>query len=146
MKRTRISVGKRVYAWLPIAIGITFVFGILYILVNQIIRQGANDPQIQMAQDAAHDLSEGMPPREVIPAKNIDIRESLAPFMIVYDDAGRVLASSAELDGKTPVLPPGVFDYTREHVEDRIPGAPGIDGYFVMRFTDGTRLSLQGSL
>ncbi len=141
MKRKRKSPTKRVYAWLPLAIGITLIFGIIFFVVRQTTRGAANDPQIQMAGDIAHDLSAGMSPAKVKPTQKVDIRESLSPFVIVYDDLGRVLASSGELDGKTPVLPAGVLDYTREHVQDRITWepAPGVrSAIVVMRYTNGT--------
>jgi hypothetical protein len=44
--------------------------------------------------------------------------------MIVYDDAGNVLASSVVLHGVTPDLPAGVLDYTRAYGEDRVTWQP----------------------
>ena len=38
---------------------------------------------------------------------------SLSPFVIVYDDQGRPLASQCESNGSIPVPPTGVFDYVR---------------------------------
>ena len=51
---------------------------------------------------------------------------SLAPYLIVFDDAGRPIASSARLAGAPPVPPPGVFDYTRAAGEDRITWQPSL--------------------
>jgi hypothetical protein len=39
--------------WLLIVIIVTGICGLIYGVVQQDIRQGANDPQIQMAEDAA---------------------------------------------------------------------------------------------
>ena len=44
--------------------------------------------------------------------------------MIIYDESGKVEASSATLDGQVPILPSGVFDYLNVHGEDRITWQP----------------------
>jgi len=54
----------------------------------------------------------------------VDIVRSLSPFVIAYDDQGRPLASQAQLDGKTPAPPNGVFNYVRQHGEERISWQP----------------------
>lgn len=59
-----------------------------------------------------------------MPDGAVDIFASLGPFVIVYDDGGRVLASSARLDGMTPAPPAGVFDYVRAHGEERLTWQP----------------------
>ena len=93
-------------------------------VIQQNYRMGANDPQIQMAQDAASAISAGQNLSMVVPAGQVEISRSLAPYLIVYDDSGNVLASSALLDGQSPRLPAGVFDYVRQHGEDRITWQP----------------------
>lgn len=42
--------------WLPLAVTIIAVFGGICLTVQQSYRMGANDPQIQMAEDAARAL------------------------------------------------------------------------------------------
>ena len=54
----------------------------------------------------------------------MDIARSLSPFVIVYDDQGRPLASQAELDGQTPAPPRGVFENVRQNGEARISWQP----------------------
>ncbi len=110
--------------WLPLAVVITLLCGLTYLVVQQSLRWGANDPQIQMAQDAAAALAAGGTPESVLPAAQVEISGSLAPFMVVYSDAGEALASSARLHGEVPALPPGIFDYTRQHGEDRVSWQP----------------------
>jgi hypothetical protein len=85
---------------------------------------GANDPQIQMAEDAADHLAGGGTPESVLPASRIDIARSLAPFVVVYDRAGGPLATSGLLHGQVPVLPSGVLDYVRDNGEDRVTWQP----------------------
>jgi hypothetical protein len=85
---------------------------------------GANDPQIQMAQDAASALAGGASVDSLVPSAKVDIATSLAPFLMVYDDDGKILASSAVMHGGNPSIPPGVLDYTRQHGEDRVSWQP----------------------
>lgn len=116
---------KAIIIWIPFAAVITFVCLLGYGLVQQDLRQTANDPQTQVAADVATDLSEGAPAQEIVPpGQTIDMSSSLDPFVIIYDASGTPLASSAVLNGETPNLPPGIFTYVAEHGEDRFTWQP----------------------
>ncbi len=109
--------------WLPLAAVITAMCGLAYLLVQQAGRQGANDPQIQLAEDAAVALAQGAAAESLLPTQ-IDVGKSLAPFVIVYDDAGQVVAGSGLLHGEVPAVPAGVLEYTRWRGQDRITWQP----------------------
>jgi hypothetical protein len=105
--------------------GISTVLGLaLYSIPQQVLRQGANDPQIALAGDLAARLEQGVAPAEAVPAGSVDIARSLSPFVIAYDDQGQPLASQARLNGQTPTPPKGVFDYVRQHGEERVSWQP----------------------
>ncbi len=106
--------------WLPLAAAVTLLSGLVYIAVQQDMRIGANDPQIQLAEDAALALAEQQPPDSVVLPGKIDIAQSLAPYMIVFDAQGNPIASNAVLHGAVPTIPKGVFETTRAHGEDRV--------------------------
>ena len=91
---------------------------------QQVLRQGANDPQIAMAGDLEARLESGVAPAAAVPAASVDMARSLSPFVIVYNDQGQPLASQAVLDGQTPTPPMGVFDYVRQHGEERVSWQP----------------------
>jgi hypothetical protein len=97
-------------AWLPIAIAVTGLSGLVYLAIQQDLRQSADDPQIQMAEDAAVALDAGAKPTDVVPDDSIDIGASLAPFIMVFDTQGDLVVGTAELHGAAPSLPAGVFD------------------------------------
>ncbi len=127
--------------WLLVAIVVTGLIGLLYAVVQQDIRQGANDPQIQMAEDAAAKLAGGQSAQGVVPSEKVDIATSLAPYLIVFDANGNPIASSAQLDGQTPSIPSGVFDSVRKNGEDRITWQPqsGVRSAIVVtQFTGST--------
>ena len=96
----------------------------LYAIPQQVLRQGLNDPQIQIAGDMVAQLERGALPGSAVPAAQIDMARSLAPFVIVYDDQGHPLASQAVLNGTIPAPPSGVFDFVRQHGEERVSWQP----------------------
>ena len=110
--------------WLLIAIVVTGLIGLVYVAVQQDLRQGANDPQIQMAEDTAAKLANGQSVQNVVPSEKVDIANSLAPYLIIFNANGIPIASSAQLDGQTPTIPSGVFDYVRQNGEDRFTWQP----------------------
>jgi len=113
--------------WVPIAILATAIAWLPYAVGQQVLRQSANDPQIQMAQDTAAKLEDGQQIQQVVPADKVDIAKSLAPYIIIFDANGHPIASSAQLNGQTPTIPAGVFDTVRQTGEDRITWQPQPD-------------------
>jgi hypothetical protein len=112
------------HRWLPLAAIATALSGLVYLVTQQMWRQMANDPQIQMARDAAAMLEQGLPVDAVVPRTGIDMERSLAPFLTVFSDAGLVLASSGRLHDQLRVVPAGVLSHVREHGEERITWRP----------------------
>ncbi len=125
--------------WLPLAIVTTMLCGLLYAAVQYNVRSGANDPQIQMAEDAATDLQNNKIPDQIIPQSKIDISKSLAPFMIIYNQQGQILSSSANLYGKNPILPEGVLVDTKNKGETRFTWQPsvGVRSAVVVKYFGG---------
>ncbi len=102
--------------WFPLAIAITGFCFLVYGTVQQDFRQSLNDPQIQMAEDAARALENGVVPAGIVPhgSPTIDIAQSLTPWIAVYDEAKTPLESTGVLDGAPPKPPSGVFDAAKD--------------------------------
>lgn len=102
---------------IPLFIAATGICALIYGAVQQNYRQSLNDPQIQMAEDAANAIAQGEIPAALVPHGTpvIDITKSLSPFMVIYDESDTPLESSGVLDGQPPVPPKGVFDYARQY-------------------------------
>lgn len=103
-------------AWFAFAaIAVTGVGGAAYVLVQQVYRTDLDDPQIQIVEDAATRLNAGAVPADIVAHGTplVDIRNSLAPWVAVYDAIGHALEASGQLDNASPKLPPGVFDTTQ---------------------------------
>lgn len=107
--RTRV-LARALLVYAPVVVAATILIALVYAVGQQNLRMGANDPQVQMAEDAAARLDAGTSPASLVPAERVDISRSLAPFLIVFGRDGQPLASSASLDGQTPTPPDGVFD------------------------------------
>jgi hypothetical protein len=126
--------------WLPLAAALTLLCGIIYATVQQIYRSNANDPQIQMAQDAVYSLSNGSRPESLVRSTPVEISRGLTPYLIIYDEKGNTLASDGVLDGKVPAMPNGVLEYSKDHGSDIITWEPrnGVRSALVIQPFSGT--------
>ena len=114
-------------SWLPLAAAITGLCLLVYVTVQQSFRTGANDPQVQLAEDATSQLASGTRPeslRAIVASPSVDMEQSLATFVIVYTERGTVLVGTGMLGGRVPVPPAGVFTFAREHGEERVSWQP----------------------
>ena len=125
--------------WLPLAAAITLLSGVIYGTVQQSYRTGADDPQIQMAEDTATKLEGGAALEEVIPQESVDIAVSLAPYLIIFDANKQPTAGNAVLHGELPTVPPGVLDVAKEKGQNRVTWQPepGVRSATVVMPVDG---------
>lgn len=77
--------------------------------VQQSLRLGLNDPQWQIAEDTAYQLSQGSSPSSVVPSGVVDESRSLAPFVTIVDSNIHVLASSGKIGNVVPLPPASSF-------------------------------------
>jgi len=128
--------------WLTFAGVIVALSGLVYVTGQQILRLSANDPQIQLTEDIANSLIAGNDPKSLGGGQTTDIATSLAPFLIVYDDAGKVVATTATLSGSDLVLPGEVLAAAKNKSDDRVTWEPvkGVREAVVVKYykTDAT--------
>jgi hypothetical protein len=110
--------------WLPLAIVASGLCLFTYVGIQQNYRMNANDPQIEMAENAAGQLSSGASMDQVVSSVNLKIESSLSPFMILFDANGKALTNSVTLDGQIPALPTGVLTAARSNGENRVTWQP----------------------
>ncbi len=114
-------------AYLAFALLLTLVFGSIYATVQQNYRQSANDPQIQIAEDAVSFLSGGGQMQDIINVyPKVNFAESFAPFIVIYDAQGKVISSSGNMDGIVPTPPIGAL-YAALYGENRVTWQPRKD-------------------
>ncbi len=109
------SLRRALAFFLPVAVLATLCSGLVYAAIQQDLRGGANDPQRQLAEDVARALDAGAEPASVVGGSKVDVAQSLAPFVAIFDAAGHVLATDGRLDGHDPIPPLGVLDAARAH-------------------------------
>ena len=107
--------------WLPLAVGLTVLSMTIFVMLQQAIRLTANEPQAQTARDIAQTLNKGE--KYTVPAI-VDLDTSLLPFVITTDGTGKVISSSATLNG-TPAIPPlGILTSSLPNGENRVTWQP----------------------
>ena len=110
--------------WLPFAVVITALCALVYVTAQQVLRMGANDPQIQMAEDAAAALDQGASPSALMPGQHVEFSSSLAPFLILYDASGKPVGGSGLLNGQLPDYPMGALQSAKQTGENRVTWQP----------------------
>lgn len=126
--------------FIPLAVVITVLGGMIYGTGQYVMRQSANDPQMQIAEDAAVSLaSMTMPPQ--LPPQKVDMVKSLAPYLVLYNDRGKPVIGNVQLDGNIPVPPKGVLDAARSGKKNIVTWEPrrGVRHAAVIVRVDGER-------
>ncbi len=118
---------KPYLAWVAALALVTLLHLTIYATAQSILRSSANDPQLQLSVDAASRLAGGAPANSLVSSEQIDISRSLAPFLIIYDLNGKVIASEAVLGDQTPELPSGVLNDLKPGSEKRLTWQPRSD-------------------
>jgi hypothetical protein len=99
--------------WLGYAAVVTLLCFLIYIVAQQSFRQSANDPQYQLAQDAVNAINKGTDPKMLTGTQPLDIASTLSPYLLIYDAQGNAIGNTVTLDGKSPRLPEGTLEATR---------------------------------
>lgn len=135
------NVAMKKTLWLAgIIVVASLFYGTMYLLTQQVLRTGANDPQIQIAEDMAAQLNKGVNATALNSSPKTDVVASLSPFLMIYDSNRQLVAATSILDGNTPVLPPGVLMSTSSSHENRLTWQPrgGVRlAVVVVKYNDG---------
>jgi len=112
-----------------VALGVvTVILGTVYGTVQQNYRQTAYDPEIQMAEDTGNMLSQGGDAGEISSTyPQVNFAVSLSPFVIIYDQEGKVVLATGNMDGSVPTPPIGVLQTVMAYGEDRLTWQPRKD-------------------
>lgn len=111
--------------WLPLAVGITAVCLLATLAIQQNYRNGLDDPQMQIAEDAARVVDAGFDPAQLAPRGSaIEISASLGTWVAFYDAQLAPKASTGLLHGVIPNIPSGVFAAAKERGEYAVTWQP----------------------
>ena len=77
---------RQLLYWLCAGLVITALYATVAGTIQTVLRGGANDPQVQLAEDAAAQLAQGASAATLV-GSSVDMRASLAPFLISFSPA-----------------------------------------------------------
>jgi hypothetical protein len=95
---------KKLLPWFAALALLVVIFGTIYGVVQQAQRLDANNPQVQIAEDAAYALNRHGEPQAFI-SDNVDFGRSLQPFINIYDKKGKLVNGSGYLNGRLARAP-----------------------------------------
>jgi hypothetical protein len=101
----------------------TILFGTIYVVAQQLDRQGANEAPLRLASQVAAELREGQ--TTTIDAQpHVDLSRSLAVFVVVEDAQGSPTSGSGFLKGTLVSLPTGVLANAAKTGQDNVTWQP----------------------
>ena len=106
------------------AVVITAIFGSIYVVAQQVERQGANDAPLRLASQLASTNGSPGATAGAAAGDHVDLAKSLALFYVVYDSTGTPVSGTGYLDGALATLPHGVIEAARATGEDRVTWQP----------------------
>lgn len=127
--------------FIPFAISITLLCGVFYLALQQNYRLSANDRQIEISEGIANAINNGDNPARYESSGNLDLAQTLSIFVMMFDENGKLISSTVNLDGKPPVVPNGVFNLTRQKGETRFTWQPktGVREAVVVNYFKGSK-------
>ena len=117
---------KRLYPWAAAKVIVTIIFATILFTTHQSLRMNANDPQIQLAEDTAAQLDTGIAPNNTVSGM-INMRKSLAPFVIIYDLKGHPVIGNGFIDDHLPTVPYGVLTSSDDKTYHTVTWQPDSD-------------------
>jgi hypothetical protein len=101
------------------AIAVVTIFsGLIYGTVQQSYRSAANDPQLQIVRDMDNRMQRNQSIDQFMEADTVDLSNSLAVFKTLYDANAQPLRTTGLLDGGSPKMPKGIFDFAKSNGEN----------------------------
>ncbi len=102
---------------------ITIILGLIYTSVQQVYRNSANDPQVELAHQIAHTLNLKKSIDKYFP-DTTDLMETQSVFIEIFNSQGHPLRSTSLLHGNLPQLPMGVINFVNQKGEDWVTWQP----------------------
>lgn len=103
------------YRVISIFIILVIIFSTIFVSIcyaaRGVLRQQANDPQVEVTDQVANIIRQGAPLDVIVSgAEQVDLANSSALFVMIYDKDKNLVGSSAVLDGQPLALPADALD------------------------------------
>lgn len=109
--------------WIIVMSIVTFTCSLVYLITQQSLRLGANEPLAQLAIETSIKLQNGQSIQDVVPAEKVDVSKSLSAFVMVFEKVEGnlgLMQSSGIIGDRIPVYPMGVLDSIGASGEARV--------------------------
>ena len=114
---------NRTVLWASVAVLVTLMVGTVYVVAQQIERQGADDAGRRLASQVAAELAAGRSATiDALP--QVDLATSLAPFVVVFNATNAAVAGNGYLGAALATVPTGVLDAARASGSNRVSWQP----------------------
>jgi hypothetical protein len=114
---------KGILRWVAAAAVTTIIFGTLYVVIQQLDRQSANDDPLRLASQVASEIRSGQ--SATLGAQpHVDLSRSLALFVVVENAQGQATAGSGFLRDALVSMPTGVLATAAESGRDDVTWQP----------------------
>lgn len=132
---------KLVKLWLPFAVTITLVIGVVYGVTQQSLRQSANNNPAMLANDAVEAIKRGNVASSIVPSRIIHLESDQSAFVSIYDKDFKLVATSARLVNDDINPPQGVLEHAKSKGENKVTWQPKDKLRFatVTRYTDSPK-------
>lgn len=114
---------KFLAVWLILMIAGAFSVGTACFCTQQSLRLGANESAAALAKDTLIKLENGALPEEAVSPKT-DIRISLEPFVMIYDNNKQLVATSAGFGSENIAFPKSVLENITKNGDSRVTWQP----------------------
>lgn len=128
-----------IYWFAPWFVAITLLSGLFFLLVQQSVRLGANEPLVEIAGELSERLSEKKGIPQEFPSKKIDMTRSLTTFFYVFDSSRNLIGTTASLNNGEATIPQGVLQIAKDKEENRVTWQPqrGVRNALVVKHFKG---------
>jgi hypothetical protein len=118
------NIKKIFLLWVIIMFFVTFTCSLTYLVTQQTLRLGANQPPLQSVLDARLALQTGKSPESVVSKYKLDASQSLDTFVMIFNNKRTPLASSGTINGRMPQYPKGILKNVALKGEERVTWQP----------------------
>ncbi|HMQ02101.1 MAG TPA: hypothetical protein PKD79_03470 [Candidatus Doudnabacteria bacterium] len=138
---------RAIAIFLTLAVVISVLFVSICYSARTVMRQAANDPQIEVTDQVTNIVRQGVPIDAIVSgAEQIDMASSKALFVMIFDNNRTLVGSSAQLEGEAPTAPSEAFDKAGTQADYRFDWEPrpGVKVAAIMKQIDDDAYVLAG--
>lgn len=111
--------------FLTLVVIISIVFVTICYTARGVMRQSANDPQVEVTDQVASIIRQGAPLDQIISAaEQVDLGDSQALFVMIFDKDKKLVGTSATLNGQPISIPDEAFDRAKAGSDYRFTREP----------------------